>query len=275
MLSGEGSETLGLSTPIGSGIFITSVVMALVTLYSTWHVPRGPFIRDCLYYLLALGVVWGIMTDGLIEWWEGILMLALYVVYVLVVVLGDKVRLLGCSRVGGGAGGGGGVGRGQTWCTLDSLVMALLRDVGCVPELPAFWLQAIHSEVADLLPVRASYRRSWCVCVCVCACVCVCVCVPVCVCVCVCVCLCMCVCVCVPVCVCVCVCVCVFVCRCVCVCVFVCRCVCGGGLSVWVCGVGVGVSGWLDVSVAGTGGPSPRSRYATPPPPPFGPSGPT
>eukprot|EP00667_Euglena_gracilis_P002962 EG_transcript_2968 len=93
-LSGEGAEVLGVVTPLGSGVFITAVVLALVTWSSKWRVAPGVIARDVGFYMLAVVSLWIILADGKLWLFEGILLLLLYAVYVTVVIFTDKWLVL-------------------------------------------------------------------------------------------------------------------------------------------------------------------------------------
>jgi sodium/potassium/calcium exchanger 6 len=83
-----GNPGMGVSAPIGSGMFLTTVVLGLVILLSDVKVTRRPFFRDICFYFVAVCWVfyWSISNKAYI--WETILCLVLYVVYVIVVVVG-------------------------------------------------------------------------------------------------------------------------------------------------------------------------------------------
>ncbi|KAG2383068.1 hypothetical protein C9374_004405 [Naegleria lovaniensis] len=90
----SGSTGFGLGEPIGSGLFICSVLLACVTLVvKEAKVSAFPFLRDVITYLISVTFVFVIvMVDGSINLWQSISFLAIYVAYV-VFVIGSKLAL--------------------------------------------------------------------------------------------------------------------------------------------------------------------------------------
>lgn len=79
-------SSVGFGTIVGSAVFNILFVIGMCALKSneviqlTWW----PLLRDMSYYLLAIGVlalVFGVHTEGEIEWWEALLLFSLYIGY--------------------------------------------------------------------------------------------------------------------------------------------------------------------------------------------------
>eukprot|EP00667_Euglena_gracilis_P002943 EG_transcript_2949 len=85
-----GAQDLGLNSPLGGGLFVISVVVALVISTAKVEVERWPFFRDAGAYLLAVLLLAHIVSDGLVFLGEAAALLALYAAYVGVVVWGDR-----------------------------------------------------------------------------------------------------------------------------------------------------------------------------------------
>jgi sodium/potassium/calcium exchanger 6 len=87
----QGSSGIGIGEPIGSGCFVTMIVMALVTLGSSVRVTRRPFIRDVAFYIIALSYVIIVTADEEITLAEACIFVVIYMIYVAVVVVGRKI----------------------------------------------------------------------------------------------------------------------------------------------------------------------------------------
>eukprot|EP01137_Pigoraptor_chileana_P016824 Opistho-2@73970 len=75
----------------GSGLFVSTVVVGSVAIAVPFTVTRRPFLRDASFYLVAVGLTFGILADGKIHSWEAAVFVVLYVIYVGVVVIGRRV----------------------------------------------------------------------------------------------------------------------------------------------------------------------------------------
>lgn len=73
---------------LGASIMISTVVLGGVLLVSppNTDVVRNSFLRDVLVYIAATLVIFGMAWDGVIKWYEAVLLLAFYVSYVALVV---------------------------------------------------------------------------------------------------------------------------------------------------------------------------------------------
>eukprot|EP01114_Cavostelium_apophysatum_P013768 TRINITY_DN3410_c0_g1_i1.p1 TRINITY_DN3410_c0_g1~~TRINITY_DN3410_c0_g1_i1.p1 ORF type:complete len:605 (+),score=81.39 TRINITY_DN3410_c0_g1_i1:105-1919(+) len=89
----HGSSEMGIGGLIGSGVFVTLVVLAAVSLSAnTTNITRRPFLRDTVFYLVAVGLTLVIARDGNIYLWEAIMFMSLYVCYVVVVFLSRYIH---------------------------------------------------------------------------------------------------------------------------------------------------------------------------------------
>lgn len=87
---GDGTSDVGLNTVLGGASFVTCVVVGIVSILLRRRrikVNRSAFIRDILFFLLALLSVFLILLHGHINLWGSIGLFSMYVVYVLVVYI--------------------------------------------------------------------------------------------------------------------------------------------------------------------------------------------
>lgn len=82
----KGSGSLAIGELIGAASFIVSVVAGTMCIMQSFTVNPIPFLRDVGFFSLAMGLLFYILYDGLIEAWEAGLLAGLYVCYVLVVI---------------------------------------------------------------------------------------------------------------------------------------------------------------------------------------------
>ncbi|CAG8464351.1 6283_t:CDS:10 [Funneliformis mosseae] len=83
-----GSGSLAIGELIGAASFITSVVAGSMAVVSPFRVTKAPFLRDVIFFLVAISFVLTIISDGKIHLWESITLVLFYLTYVSVVVIG-------------------------------------------------------------------------------------------------------------------------------------------------------------------------------------------
>ena len=83
---------LGVGTVVGSAVFDTFATPACGALTALHAIPLEWRIlsRDCIMYVISVGVLVIIMWDGLIIWYEATVLLALFVIYVVLLFCGKK-----------------------------------------------------------------------------------------------------------------------------------------------------------------------------------------
>lgn len=81
-----GSGSLAIGELIGAASFITAVVVGSMGIIRPFKVSRRSFIRDIVFFMLAVSSSMYFIFDGILERWECFAMLAIYIVYVIVVV---------------------------------------------------------------------------------------------------------------------------------------------------------------------------------------------
>ncbi|KAJ3175248.1 hypothetical protein HDU87_006330 [Geranomyces variabilis] len=87
------ADTAGLAIGelLGAAMFVTFVVVGVIAMVSPFKLPRRPFIRDIVAFIGALILVLVICSDKKITQAEGWLLVAYYLAYVSVVVIGAYV----------------------------------------------------------------------------------------------------------------------------------------------------------------------------------------
>ena len=87
----EQIASLGPASVIGSALFSILFIVGASAWFGgkqlTWH----SITRDIGYYIFAVSALFLFMFDGKIQWYEGIILLALYVVYALIVANWPKI----------------------------------------------------------------------------------------------------------------------------------------------------------------------------------------
>jgi K+-dependent Na+/Ca+ exchanger-like protein len=85
---------LGPGAVIGSALFSVLFIVGASAWYSnkklTWH----SVTRDMLYYIFAVGALYFSLSDGVVYWYEAVILLCLYVVYALMVSYWPKISQL-------------------------------------------------------------------------------------------------------------------------------------------------------------------------------------
>jgi len=85
---------VGTGTIVGSAVFNILFVIGLCgvlagkDVFLTWW----PLFRDCMFYSLAVITLIGVMADTKVDWWESVLMLLLYAVYIILMKFNRQVR---------------------------------------------------------------------------------------------------------------------------------------------------------------------------------------
>lgn len=83
------SGSLAIGELLGAASFIVSCVVGSMCIIKPFQVNRGPFLRDVGFFTAAVALLLVILWDGYIRPWEAGLMVALYVTYVIIVIVGS------------------------------------------------------------------------------------------------------------------------------------------------------------------------------------------
>lgn len=81
-----GSGSLAIGELVGAASFITAVVTGAMALIQPFKVARKSFMRDTIFFIIAVAFSMYVVSDGILQTWECVAMLVLYVVYVVFVV---------------------------------------------------------------------------------------------------------------------------------------------------------------------------------------------
>lgn len=84
LVSENATNELGVATIVGSAVFNILIIVAATVLFSgrTLRLDWKPVTRDCVFYAAAIAFVLGVMADGRVWWWEGVVSTCLYLCYV-------------------------------------------------------------------------------------------------------------------------------------------------------------------------------------------------
>ncbi|KAI3988496.1 hypothetical protein MKX01_026310 [Papaver californicum] len=88
-----GSGAVGLNSVLGTGFFVSSVVVAAISISVSSRgvsVDKNSFIRNILFYLITLSSVLVIVTVGAIDIWAAMAFVCLYLIYVFLVYKMDS-----------------------------------------------------------------------------------------------------------------------------------------------------------------------------------------
>ncbi|CAL1710949.1 unnamed protein product [Somion occarium] len=89
------SAGLAIGDLLGAALFVTSCVVGSMCIIKPFKVDRGPFLRDVGFFTFAVMMVLVMLWDNEIKAWEAASMIALYAIYVTVVVIGSYLEKTG------------------------------------------------------------------------------------------------------------------------------------------------------------------------------------
>jgi len=72
-------------------MFVTTIVVGVVAFYVPFTLTRRPFLRDVITFMIATAWANGVLYDGKITVIEAAGFVALYFIYVLVVIIGRRI----------------------------------------------------------------------------------------------------------------------------------------------------------------------------------------
>ncbi|KAK8794984.1 hypothetical protein WA588_003835 [Blastocystis sp. NMH] len=81
-----GMTEIGVGANMGAGMFITSVIAGCVAVFSNCEINKSSFLRDIIFYLVAVIYLILVFFDKHIKMWEAIGFLLLYAVYITIVL---------------------------------------------------------------------------------------------------------------------------------------------------------------------------------------------
>ncbi|RRT66391.1 hypothetical protein BHE74_00028289 [Ensete ventricosum] len=92
---GAGSGVVGLNSILGGSFFVSCVVVGIISTCVSSHenpIDKSSFVRDLLFFLFVLSVLFVILVIGKINIWGAIAFTSLYLVYVFLVAVGHFCR---------------------------------------------------------------------------------------------------------------------------------------------------------------------------------------
>ncbi|KAF9155913.1 hypothetical protein BG015_008055 [Linnemannia schmuckeri] len=86
---GAGSGTLAVGEVVGASSFITSIVIGSMAIVKPFKVSKGPFLRDMIFFTGCIMFILYMVLDRKVTFVQSVVLIAAYVVYVALVVLGN------------------------------------------------------------------------------------------------------------------------------------------------------------------------------------------
>lgn len=85
---------VGIGTIVGSAVFNILFVIGMCALFSktVLHLTWWPLFRDCTFYSISLITLILFFVDNYIMWWEALLLLTLYVLYVIFMKFNEQAE---------------------------------------------------------------------------------------------------------------------------------------------------------------------------------------
>ncbi len=79
-------KIIGLGTIVGSALFNLLVIIGASAVVRTTILSWQPVVRDLLFYTLSIAVLFYVLDDGLVMWWEALALIIFYGGYIIAVV---------------------------------------------------------------------------------------------------------------------------------------------------------------------------------------------
>lgn len=89
--NGPETASMAFGAAFGAGLFVTTVVVALIIFVQPFQFKRRPFVRDTVLYLAAVGVILALFTHGEMTLLGSVGLVVLYALYVLVVAVSHMI----------------------------------------------------------------------------------------------------------------------------------------------------------------------------------------
>ena len=93
LVSSTATNELGVATIVGSAVFNILIIIAATVIFAgqSLQLDYKPVTRDCGFYSASIIFTLFIMADGKVWWWEGVIAVCLYFVYVGFMTQNEKV----------------------------------------------------------------------------------------------------------------------------------------------------------------------------------------
>lgn len=92
---------IGLGAVVGSAVYNIMFVISVCALLAGYVVYLNwwPLVRDCVFYMLSILVLVLVIIDEAIYWWESLILLGLYAVYIVFMYYNEKLEAWFVARV--------------------------------------------------------------------------------------------------------------------------------------------------------------------------------
>jgi len=108
LVSSNATNELGVATIVGSAVFNILIIIACTIIFSggdALELDWKPVTRDCVFYACSIAFLLAIMSDGKVWWYEGVVSVGLYLVYVYFMTKNARIMAWVDAKVGGGGSG--------------------------------------------------------------------------------------------------------------------------------------------------------------------------
>ncbi|PVD30430.1 hypothetical protein C0Q70_09696 [Pomacea canaliculata] len=88
-------DDVGLGTVVGSAIYNVMFVISMCGLFATsgMKLHWWPMVRDCIAYLLSVVALIAVIADEQIQWYESVILLLMYVLYVVFMYFNERMEV--------------------------------------------------------------------------------------------------------------------------------------------------------------------------------------
>lgn len=85
-------KSVGVGTIIGSAIFNILMIIGLSAIMAgeVLHLNWRPLARDVSFYVISICALTAVVFDGAVQWWEGLILLSLYFLYIAFMTINGK-----------------------------------------------------------------------------------------------------------------------------------------------------------------------------------------
>ena len=88
-----GEAGLAMGELFGAGMFITTVIVGVISIIKPCELPKRPFLRDTIIYLFSVYGTFLLLWFNFINVYQSAGFILVYVIYVIIVVVGREVRM--------------------------------------------------------------------------------------------------------------------------------------------------------------------------------------
>lgn len=91
---------VGTGTIVGSAVFNVLFIIAICALAakSVLYIDWYPLTRDSIYYIIAVSALLGVLEDGYVEWYESVILISLYVLYIAIMYFNTRIQTFAQSK---------------------------------------------------------------------------------------------------------------------------------------------------------------------------------